>query len=110
MVDRPRVPSVAAGASRCIPNSAWVGTLIGSLVPFLLAVLVWKMPFGDGARAYLYGFATGVWAVDWTRIWGVILFNTLVVTGVFEKFRRNVEEKEIVEVNSETRREFNEKV
>ena len=88
MVDRPRVPSVAAGASRCIPNSAWVGTLIGSLVPFLLAVLVWKMPFGDGARAYLYGFAT----------------------GVFQKFRRNVEEKEIVEVNSETRREFNEKV
>ena len=110
MVDRPRVPSVAAGASRCIPNSAWVGTLIGSLVPFLLAVLVWKMPFGDCVRAYLYGSATGVWAVDWTRVWGVILFNTLVVTGVFEKFRRNVEEKEIVEVNSETRREFNENV
>jgi hypothetical protein len=36
--------------------------------------------------------------------------NTLVVTDVFEKFRRNVEEKGIVEANSETRREFNEKV
>ena len=42
------------------------------------------------------GSATGVWAVDWTRVWGVILFNTLEVTGVFEKFRRNVEEKENV--------------
>jgi lactate permease len=68
--------------------SAWLATLIGSLATFLLAVLVWKMPFGDGARAYLYGSATGVWAVDWITVWGVILFNTLVATGIFEKFRR----------------------
>src|SRR5271166_169585 len=46
------------------------------------------MPFDDGVRAYLYGSATGVWAVDWITIWDVMLFNTLVVTGVFEKFRR----------------------
>src|SRR5271165_526810 len=68
--------------------SAWLAALIGSMVTFLLAVLVWRMPFGDGARAYLYGSATGIWAVDWITVWGVILFNTLVVTGVFEKFRR----------------------
>src|SRR5262245_34384732 len=68
--------------------SAWLATLIGSLVTFLLAVWVWKMPFGDGLRAYLYGSATGIWAVDWITVWGVILFNTLVVTGVFEQFRR----------------------
>lgn len=68
--------------------SAWLATLIGSIVTFLLAVWVWKMPFGDGARAYFYGSATGIWAVDWITVWGVILFNTLVVTGVFEKFRR----------------------
>ena len=68
--------------------SAWLATLIGSIVTFLLGVWVWRMPFGDGARAYLYGSATGIWAVDWITIWGVILFNTLVVTGTFEKFRR----------------------
>jgi lactate permease len=68
--------------------SAWLSTLIGSVITFLLAVWVWQMPFGDGVRAYLYGSATGVWAVDWITVWGVILFNTLVVTGVFEKFRR----------------------
>jgi len=68
--------------------SAWLSTLIGSVITFLLAVWVWRMPFGDGVRAYLYGSATGVWAVDWITVWGVILFNTLVVTGVFEKFRR----------------------
>lgn len=68
--------------------SAWLATLIGSIVTFLLGVWVWRMPFGDGARAYLYGSATGIWAVDWITVWGVILFNTLVVTGNFEKFRR----------------------
>lgn len=68
--------------------SAWLATLIGSLVTFLLAAWAWQMPFGDGVRAYLYGSATGVWAVDWITLWGVMLFNTLVVTGVFEKFRR----------------------
>ena len=46
------------------------------------------MPVGDGASAYLYGSLTGVWNVDWITLWGVMLFNTLVVTGVFEKFRR----------------------
>ncbi len=71
-----------------IRMSAWLATLIGSLVTFLLGVWIWKMPVGDGVRAYLYGSATGIWAVNWITVWGVILFNTLVVTGVFEKFRR----------------------
>ena len=62
--------------------------LIGSIVTFLLALWVWKMPFDDGVRAYLYGSATGVWNVDWITFWGVMLFNTLVATGAFDKLRR----------------------
>ena len=42
----------------------------------------------DGAHAYLYGAATGVWNVDWITFWGMVLFNTLGVSGVFENFRR----------------------
>ncbi len=68
--------------------SAWLAVLIGSIVTFLLALWVWKMPLGDGARAYLYGSATGVWYVDWITFWGVMLFNTLVTTGSFDKLRR----------------------
>ena len=68
--------------------SAWIAVLIGSIVTFLLAAYVWHMPFGDGVRAYLYGSATGVWYVDWITFWGVMLFNMLVVTGVFERFRK----------------------
>ena len=68
--------------------SAWLAVLIGSIVTFVLALWVWKMPFGDGVRAYLYGSATGVWNVDWITFWGVMLFNTMVTTGAFDKLRR----------------------
>jgi lactate permease len=68
--------------------SAWIAVLIGSIVTFLLGLWVWKMPLGDGVRAYLYGSATGVWNVDWITFWGVMLFNTLVTTGSFDKLRR----------------------
>ena len=68
--------------------SAWQAVLIGSVVTFLLALWVWKMPIGDGALAYLYGSATGIWNVNWITFWGVMLFNTLVTTGSFEKLRR----------------------
>jgi len=67
---------------------AWLATLLGSIVTFLLATWVWKMPFDEGSRAYLYGSATGIWNVDWITFWGLILFNTLNISGVFENFRR----------------------
>lgn len=68
--------------------SAWLAVLIGSIVTFVLALWVWKMPLDDGALAYLYGAATGVWNVNWITFWGVMLFNTAVATGSFDKLRR----------------------
>jgi lactate permease len=68
--------------------SAWLAVLIGSIVTFALAAWVWQMPVGTGIRAYLYGSATGVWYVDWITFWGLVLFNTLNATGVFENFRK----------------------
>ncbi|HEX4388548.1 MAG TPA: L-lactate permease [Steroidobacteraceae bacterium] len=67
---------------------AWLATLLGSIITFVLALWVWKMPFDQGTRAYFYGSATGVWSVDWITFWGVVLFNTLTVSGVFENFRK----------------------
>jgi lactate permease len=67
---------------------AWLATLIGSIITFALAAWVWKMPFSDGSHAYLYGAATGVWNVDWITFWGMVLFNTLGVSGLFDSFRR----------------------
>jgi lactate permease len=68
--------------------SAWLAVLIGSIVTFFLGLWVWQMPLGDGVLAYLYGSATGVWNVDWITFWGVMLFNTLVTTGSFDRLRR----------------------
>ncbi|HEX8989807.1 MAG TPA: L-lactate permease [Rhodocyclaceae bacterium] len=68
--------------------SAWLATLIGSVVTFVLAAWVWQMPIDVGLRAYVFGAATGIWAVDWITFWGVVLFNTLSLTGTFELFRR----------------------
>ncbi|HEY7298474.1 MAG TPA: L-lactate permease [Xanthobacteraceae bacterium] len=67
---------------------AWLATLIGSAVTFALGLWVWGMPLGDGGLAYVYGAATGVWNVNWITFWGVMLFNTLVATGAFDKLRR----------------------
>ncbi|HEY1875574.1 MAG TPA: L-lactate permease [Steroidobacteraceae bacterium] len=67
---------------------AWLATLLGSILTFLLAAWIWKMPFNQGAHAYVFGAATGVWNVDWITFWGMVLFNTLAVSGVFENFRR----------------------
>jgi len=67
---------------------AWLATLLGSLITFALAMWVWKMPSDQGMHAYAYGAATGVWNVDWITFWGMVLFNTLGVSGIFEQFRR----------------------
>ena len=68
--------------------SAWLAVLIGSIVTFALAAWVWKMPLDTGFKAYLYGSATGIWYVNWITFWGLVLFNTLGTSGVFENFRR----------------------
>ena len=68
--------------------TAWLATLIGAIVTLGLALLVWQVPFDNGLKACLYGSATGVWAVDWITFWGVIIFNTLTLTGVFGDFQK----------------------
>jgi lactate permease len=68
--------------------TAWLAVLLGSILTFVLAVWVWHMPLDTGMRAYAYGSATGVWNVDWITFWGLVLFNTLGITGLFENFRR----------------------
>ncbi|MDR3448198.1 MAG: L-lactate permease [Alphaproteobacteria bacterium] len=67
--------------------TAWLAVLIGAGVTFALGVLAWGMPAGQGAQAFFYGGLSGAWSVDWITLWGVVLFNTLVVTGTFERFR-----------------------
>jgi lactate permease len=67
--------------------TAWLAVVLGSIVTFVLALAVWDVPTGDAVRSYVYGAATGLWAVDWIVFWGVVIFNTLVVTGAFDRLK-----------------------
>ncbi len=67
--------------------TAWLATLICSVLTLILAIAVWGMPIGNGLQAYFIGSATGIWAVDWITFWGVVIFNTLRLTGLFDTFK-----------------------
>lgn len=67
--------------------TAWLATLIGSILTLVVAVTLWHMPVGSGISAYAIGSVDGVWAVDWITFWGVIIFNTLKFTGLFDTLK-----------------------
>jgi lactate permease len=67
--------------------SAWRAVLVGSAVTVLLAIFCWHAPVGDVFAAYGLGAASGVWSIDWIVFWGVIIYNTMRVTGAFDAFR-----------------------
>jgi lactate permease len=67
--------------------TAWVATLIGGAITAALGIWVWHTPPALMARAYVYGGLQGVWAVDWITFWGLMIFNTLVLTGDFDRFK-----------------------
>lgn len=68
--------------------TAWLATLISGIVTVAVGVLVWKAPFAHTMKAYFYGSLTGVWVIDWITLWGLVIFNTLVLTGDFDRFRK----------------------
>ncbi len=67
--------------------SAWLATLIGSILTLIVAIAFWQMPVSQGLQAYLVGSANGIWAVDWITFWGLIIFNTLKLTGLFDTLK-----------------------
>lgn len=68
--------------------SAWRAVIIGSAITIILGTTVWSAPAGNAFGAYGLGAATGFWSIDWIVFWGVVIYNTLVVTGAFEDFKR----------------------
>jgi L-lactate permease len=67
--------------------TAWLATLIGSILTLIVAIAIWHLPLGAGIQSYLIGSANGIWAVDWITFWGLIIFNTLKLTGLFDTFK-----------------------
>ncbi|ADX81720.1 L-lactate permease [Saccharolobus islandicus] len=67
--------------------TAWLATLIGSIITILVATLVWGAPIVQVSYAWLIGALVGTWAISWIVFWGLTIYNTLVLTGKFDAFR-----------------------
>jgi lactate permease len=67
--------------------TAWLAAIVGGAVIIPLGISVWHAPVIGTLKSYLYGGLTGFWVIDWITFWGLIIFNTLVLTGEFERFK-----------------------
>src|SRR5216684_4702673 len=68
--------------------TAWLATILVGVVTIPLGVLVWHAPLANSLKAYLYGGLTGFWVINWITFWGITIFNTLVLTGNFDRFKK----------------------
>ncbi|HEY2496622.1 MAG TPA: L-lactate permease [Candidatus Angelobacter sp.] len=82
--------------------TAWLATIIAGVVTILIAVFGWHAPMGDSLRSYLYGGLQGAWTIDWITFWGLIIFNTLVLTGDFDRFKTWMVNQATVDVRIQT--------
>jgi lactate permease len=68
--------------------NALQAVLIGSVVTVILGITAWHAPIANAMASYGLGAVTGIWSIDWIVFWGVVIYNTMVATGVFEDFKR----------------------
>jgi lactate permease len=67
--------------------TAWLASFLAGVITIPVGVLVWRAPLVSTLKSYLYGGLTGFWVIDWITFWGLVIFNTLVLTGNFERFK-----------------------
>ncbi|MDA8392873.1 MAG: L-lactate permease [Actinomycetota bacterium] len=82
--------------------AAWKAVIIGAVVTVLLGITLWSAPAAGTAKAWLAGAGTGIWAIDWITLWGVIFYNTIVVTGAFDDFKRWLVDKATLDIRVQT--------
>src|ERR1039458_5198415 len=67
--------------------TAWLASIIVGVITVPIGIYVWHAPLVGTLKSYLYGGLSGFWVMDWITFWGLIIFNTLVLTGHFERFK-----------------------
>lgn len=82
--------------------TAWLATIIAGAITILIAIYGWHAPAGDSLRSYFYGGLQGAWTIDWITFWGLIIFNTLVLTGDFDRFKSWMINQATVDVRIQT--------
>ncbi len=82
--------------------TAWLATIFAGVITVAVGVLGWHAPLGDTLHAYLYGGLQGAWVIDWITFWGLVIFNTLVLTGDFDSFKSWMVNQATVDVRIQT--------
>lgn len=82
--------------------TAWLATIIAGAITLIIAILAWHAPVGGILHSYLFGGLQGVWSIDWITFWGLIIFNTLVLTGDFDRFKGWMVSQATVDVRIQT--------
>jgi glycolate permease/lactate permease len=68
----------------------WLSAVAGAGAAFLLAWLVWHMPFGLAIAAATHGMAFGLWPISWVVVAAVFFYNLSVQSGDFDAIRRSL--------------------
>lgn len=66
---------------------AWQASLVGLIVGFVIAVLVWQFPTGLALDAVAAGMVFALWPVMWIVVNALFLYNLAVTSGRFDAFR-----------------------
>ena len=69
---------------------AWKASLIGLGSAILLALIVYRMPFGLMAGSVAFGAAFGLFPIGWIIFWAIVLYRVTVETGQFEVIKNSV--------------------
>ena len=67
---------------------AWQASLAGLAVAMTIAIGVWQMPVNLAVSSTAAGVAFALWPIMWIVFAALILYNTAVLSGRFDAFRR----------------------
>lgn len=67
---------------------AWQASLAGLAVALIVAIGVWQMPVNLAISSTTAGVAFALWPIMWIVFAALILYNTAVLSGRFDAFRR----------------------
>ena len=68
----------------------WKSAIAASVAAFVLAWLVWGMPFTVTLAATTQGMAFGLWPISWIVLSAVFFYNLSVESGDFDVIRRSL--------------------
>src|SRR6202165_1475406 len=69
---------------------AWISAVSAMLTAFVMAWLVWGMPFGVTLGTATEGMAFGLWPISWIVLNAVFFHNLTVASGDFDVIKRSL--------------------